>query len=199
MARGSGMAVLELLFVFFLVYLLQIVTAFAGIVAELFVLSAPVSENPWTVVTSIYAHNGPGHLLSNAVALVVFGWPVARATTKVRFHLFVVASGSIAGVTQVLVSSAGGVLGASGAVFALLGYLLAGNRLSSSLARIVRLPTWASLLVFVAIAAVVTLATASPGVALIAHFAGLLVGLLAGRLGLLDTGSSHQGTDPAHA
>lgn len=196
MANGSGAPILELLSIFIVVYVLQVITAFAGVVGSLFVLSPPVSENPWTIVTSIYAHDGFSHLLSNAIALVLFGWPVARATSRLRFHLFVVVSGSIAGITQILVSDAAGVLGASGAVFALLGYLLAGNRLSSSLARIVRVPAWVTFAVFVVIAAAVTLATASPGVALIAHFAGLLVGLFAGRVGLLDTGSRRQQTEP---
>ncbi len=194
MARASGGAVFELLAVFVLVYALQLVTAFAGLVGSLFVLSAPVSEHPWTIVTSIYAHNGLGHLVSNAVALLIFGWPVARATTRVRFHLFVIVSGSLAGLTQIFVTDVAGVLGASGAVFALLGYLLAGNRLSSSLARLVKIPTWLTLVVFVSIAAVVTLATASPGVALIAHFVGLVVGLLAGRVGVLDPGSRRRAT-----
>jgi membrane associated rhomboid family serine protease len=195
MAKGSAAPVFELLFVFVAVYFFQFVTAFAGLVGSLFVLSPPLSQNPWTVVTSIYAHDGVGHLFSNAIALVLFGWPVARATTRVRFHLFFIVSGAVAGITQILVSDAAGVLGASGAVFALLGYLIAGNRLSSSLARAVRVPMWVTLLVFVVIAAAVTLATASPGVALIAHFAGLLVGLIAGRVGLLDVGPRRRGTD----
>jgi len=195
MARGSGAPVIELLFAFVVVFILQFLTAFAGLVGSLFVLSPPISRNPWTIVTSIYAHDGVGHLLSNAVALVLFGWPVARATSRIRFHLFFIFSGAIAGITQIVVSDAAGVLGASGAVFALLGYLIAGNRLSSSLARAVPVPTWLTLLVFIVIAAVVTLATASPGVALIAHFAGLLVGLLAGRVGLLDTGPRRNQTE----
>lgn len=186
MARSSGAAVVELLVVFVLVYALQLVTALAGIVGSLFVLAPPVSEHPWTVVTSIYAHNGLGHLVSNSIALLIFGWPVARATTRLRFHSFVVVSGSIAGLTQIVLTDVGGVLGASGAVFALLGYLLAGNRLSSSFASLVEIPTWLAVVVFVVVAAVLTLATASPGVALVAHFVGLVLGLVAGRLGVLD-------------
>ena len=185
MARSSGGAVVELLAVFVLVYALQLVTALAGVVGSLFVLSPPVTEHPWTVVTSIYAHDGLGHLISNSIALLLFGWPVARATTRIRFHLFVIVSGSIAGTTQIVLTSVPGVLGASGAVFALLGYLVAGNRVSSSLASLVEVPTWLSLVVLVVIAAVVTVATASPGVALVAHFVGLVVGLVAGRLGIL--------------
>ena len=198
MADESGSPIFEVLTVFLLVFAAQLVTAFADLVGVLFVLSPPVTENPWTVVTSVYAHGGVGHLVSNAVALVLFGWPVARATTRLRFHLFFILSGALAGVAQIVVSDAlagfpfvpaeptAGVLGASGAVFALLGYLLAGNRLSSGVAKRIPVPRWVTILVFVAVAAAVTLLTAAPGVALIAHFTGLLFGLVAGRLRVLS-------------
>jgi len=198
MADGSGSPIFEVLVVFLLVFAAQLVTALADLVGGLFVLSPPVTEDPWTVVTSVYAHAGVGHLVSNAVALVLFGWPVARATTRLRFHLFFVVSGAIAGIAQIVVSGAlagfplipaeptAGVLGASGAVFALLGYLLASNRLSSGLAGLIPIPQWLAILVFVGVAAAVTLLTAQPGVALIAHFTGLLFGLLTGRLRVLS-------------
>jgi membrane associated rhomboid family serine protease len=199
MSDRSGTPVLDLLVAFVFVYAAQFVTAFAGLVGALFVLSAPLTDNPWTIATSVYAHGSLGHLASNAVALVLFGWPVARATTRGRFHLFFLVTGSIAGVSQVVLSDVlaalpviggtetAGVLGASGAVFALLGYLLAGNRLSSGLAAAVRVPRWLAWLAFAVVAAGVTLATAEPGVALIAHFTGLFVGLISGRLGVLNT------------
>lgn len=199
----------ELLLAFVGVFAVQLVTSVGGLVGGLFVLSPPITTNPWTIVTSVYAHASVGHLVSNAVALVLFGWPVARATTRTRFHLFFLVTGAVAGVAQIVltnflagapviswlvdvipgvdVTATGGVLGASGAVFALLGYLLASNRLSSSLAETLHVPRWVTYLVFVAVAGVLTIATASPGVALVAHFTGLLLGLLAGRLNLLST------------
>lgn len=199
MARRSGSAILDLLLLFALVYLLQFVSAVAGLVSTLFVLSPPITDEPWTVVTSVYAHAGFDHLLSNAVALIVFGWPVARATTRLRFHMFFLAAGALAGVSQILVSgtlapfpvvtaATAGVLGASGGVFALLGYLLASNRLSSRFGGLVEVPIWLTALAYVVIAVALTLVTASPGVALIAHFTGLTVGLFAGKLNLLSLG-----------
>ncbi|WP_254531575.1 rhomboid family intramembrane serine protease [Natrinema gelatinilyticum] len=190
---GTGSPILELLVVFVLVFVIQGLTYFAGVMTGLFVLTSPLTTDPWTIVTSVYAHNGLGHLVSNSLALIVFGWPVARATTRLRFHAFFVATGSIAGVSQVVVTGLfvpkSGVLGASGAVFALLGYLVASNRLSTGLASIVDVPRWVSILAFVVLAIALTFATASPGVALIAHFTGLLVGLLAGRAGVLAVSS----------
>lgn len=193
MARRSGAPVFELLFVFVLVSIVQATATLVDLVGGLFVLQPPVTENPWTVVTSVYAHANLGHLVSNAVALVLFGWPVARATTRIRFHAFFLVAGATAGVSQILVSNTlaelpvlgvtatGGVLGASGGVFALLGYLMASNPLSNGLSRFVSIPRWISYLVFLMVAAVLTYATASPGAALIAHFVGLLFGLVAGR------------------
>ncbi|WP_265108696.1 rhomboid family intramembrane serine protease [Halosolutus halophilus] len=197
--------ILELLAVFVIVFVVQAITAFLGAMAGLFVLAPPLANNPWTIVTSVYAHDGAGHLLSNSVALVLFGWPVARATTRIRFHTFFLVAGALAGVSQILVTGAlaslpivavaptGSVLGASGAVFALLGYLLASNRLSDAFASVIDVPGWVSLAVFLVLAAIVTLATAQPGVALVAHFTGFLLGLIAGRAGALESGSRGRG------
>ncbi|QRV17322.1 rhomboid family intramembrane serine protease [Haloterrigena salifodinae] len=197
----SSSPIVDLLAVFVVVFLLQQVAALlsVGLMAGLFVLAPPLSTNPWTVVTSVYAHGGVGHLVSNSLALIVFGWPVARATTRLRFHVFFAVTGAVAGVAQILltnvaalvtpVPATGGVLGASGAVFALLGYLIASNRLSASLASFVEVPAWLSALVFLGLAIAVTMATASPGVALLAHFTGLLLGLAAGRARVLNVGT----------
>lgn len=198
---GSGGPILELLVVFVLVYVVQGLTYVAGVMGGLFVLAPPLTTNPWTIVTSVYAHSGLGHLVSNALALVVFGWPVARSTTRLRFHVFFAVTGAIAGVSQIALTRAldaaplvpiaatPGVLGASGAVFALLGYLVASNRLSTGLASVVEFPRWLSAVAFVGLATAVTYATASPGAALIAHFAGFLLGLAAGRARVLAVGS----------
>jgi membrane associated rhomboid family serine protease len=198
MAERSGQPVFELLAVFALVFLVQFVTAVTGLVGGLFVLASPLTDRPWTVFTSVYAHANLGHLISNSVALLVFGWPLARSTTRIRFHAFFLVTGAIAGVSQILLSGilAGiplsgfaattGVLGASGGVFALLGYLLASNRLSSRIGAALSVSRRVQFVAFVVIAALLTVATASPGVALIAHFVGLLLGLLAGHRSVLS-------------
>ena len=190
--------ILETLGLFVLVLVAQYVAAMFSIavMASLFVLEAPIADQPWTIVTSVYAHDGVGHMLSNSLGLVLFGWPIARATTRLRFHAFFVTTGALAGIAQVAATSAMasvggdgaavGVLGASGAVFALMGYLLAGNRLSDGLAARIEVPLWMTLLIFVALAAAITILTAAPQVALIAHFTGFLLGLVTGRLGVLE-------------
>ncbi len=159
----------------------------------LFTLSSPVGE-PWTLVTSVYAHANLGHLLANSVVLVLVGLPLEYSTTTPAYHAYFVTTGAIAGAANVyaasLTSGAVAVIGASGAVFAMLGYLLAGNRLSRGVFRRVELSLTAQVAVFAVLAAVLTVVTASPGVALVAHFVGLLLGLVAGRAGLLPERTS---------
>jgi len=153
-------------------------------------LSLPLSRRPWTLVTNVYAHGSVEHLVGNAVALAVLGVGIERRTTPLRFHGFFLASGAFAGLAEVTVRGLLGehvaVLGASGAVLALFGYAMVGNPLARGL--LSRLdPDWRTAAVgFVALAGAITLAAAAPRVALVAHFAGLLVGIAAGRAGVLE-------------
>lgn len=182
-------ATVETLAIICLVGAAQAVLGVVGL-AWAFALSAPLSVAPWTVVTSVYAHGSVGHLLANAIGLLLVGPLVERRTTRATFHAFVLATGGLAGVSQVvfggLIGPSPAVLGISGAVFALGGYLLAGNAVTTTLFDRLRLTPRAQFALFVAIAVLLTLATAAPGVALIAHATGALCGLVAGRIGLLD-------------
>ena len=180
---------LETLGVFGVVFVLQFLTGLVGLVG-FFVLAPPVTANPWTIVTSVYAHASVGHLVANAVALLIAGLLVERRTTWLQFHLFFLSVGALAGVSQVVLTGVIGtptaVLGASGAVFGLFGYLLAGNTVTASLFDRIELSPRAQFAVFALAALVVTIATGQPGVALVAHFVGLFLGLLAGAGRLLD-------------
>jgi membrane associated rhomboid family serine protease len=188
---------LTTLVLFVVVFLLETVVGLLAIVglsgawASMFVLAPPLTDDPWTIVTSVYAHAGVGHLLANALALLLPGLILERTTTPLRFHAYFVGSGVVAGVAEVtfggLLGTPSGVLGASGAVFAVIGYLLASNRLTDAAVSGVALSARVQLVVFGALAVLVTVATGSPGVALVAHFTGLFVGLLAGRAHLLRT------------
>ncbi|MDZ7731245.1 MAG: rhomboid family intramembrane serine protease [Natrialbaceae archaeon] len=192
MARSP---IIQTLVAFAVVFTLQVAASVINgeeLYRVLFILSLPLEVNAWTLVTSVYAHAGADHLVWNAIALILFGWPVARATSRMKFHAFFIATGAIAGAAQLLVPvylpvevSASGVLGASGAVFAVMGYLLSGNRVSAGLADRLEVPFWVAVVLSALLAVAITWATASPRAALIAHFTGLLLGLVAGRLRIL--------------
>lgn len=177
---------------FAVVFALQTLGDVVGIGAGVFALVVPLFDRPWTIVTSVYAHGSFGHLLANAFALVLVGPLVARVTTSVRFHAFFIGTGAIAGITQVLLTGLFGgaaVLGASGAIFALFGYLLVGNRASERVLSWLPLARRGQLVLFAVLAALLTIATAAPGVALVAHFVGFSLGAVAGRGRILHVAS----------
>jgi membrane associated rhomboid family serine protease len=182
-------ATVQTLVAFLAVFLLQTLGGIVGLGTAWFALSLPLGARPWTVLLATYAHAGPVHLIANALGLLLVGPLVERGTTRLRFHAFFAGAGAMAGLAEVLVSGVTGaataVLGGSGAVFALLGYAVTGNRVVGRVFDRVEVDRSLTLGLFVVVAAALTVATAAPGLALVAHFTGLLVGLLAGRRRLL--------------
>ncbi|WP_202932520.1 rhomboid family intramembrane serine protease [Halorussus salinus] len=187
----GGSPTVQTLVAFLAVFAVQSVVGVVsrGLAIGLFALGPSVSAKPWTLLVSVYAHAGVGHLVSNAVVLVLVGLAVERVTTTVRFHLFFASVGMLAGLAQVAVTGVFGrgsmVLGASGAVFGLLGYLLAGNPVTDAVLGRLPLGGRARVALLLVLAGAVTLFTASPGVALVAHFTGFALGAAAGRARLL--------------
>jgi len=182
----------DLLIVFAAVFGLQQAAGAVGLGVEWFALSTPI-RRPWTVVTTVYAHATLGHLLANAVGVVAVGLFLERSTTRARVHGFVLATGAVSAAAEFLAGAVLGrpvaVLGASGAVLAGLGYVLAGNRLTGGVLSRVDLGRRGSAALLIVVAVAVTLLTAGPGVAVVAHFTGFAVGAVAGRLGLLRAGT----------
>jgi membrane associated rhomboid family serine protease len=182
--------------------LVGLVLGTTGVLA-LFALSHPLTVAPWTFVTSVYAHASIGHLLGNLLVLLLVGLPLERLTSRRRFHLFFLCTGAAAaafqlGMTSLLgvvpllgVDGSPAVLGASGAIFALLGYFITGNRVTDGLFGRLSVPPWLQVGLLTAFALLVAFGTAgSPNVAIWGHFFGLFLGLLAGRVNLLRVRSS---------
>lgn len=186
MVRLTRSPTVTLLVVFGIVYLVQEVIAVLG-VGFVFALSLPLEVRPWTLVTSVYAHASMIHLLSNSFALLLVGLPLEQSTTPFRFHLYFLLTGVCAGIAQIVVAGVFGapvaVIGASGAIFALFGYLLTSNELSNTVLKRVS-PRIRAVIVLV-LAAAFTFTTAAPGVALVAHFAGFVIGAVGGRARVL--------------
>lgn len=178
------------------VFIVQQFAWLAGL-KGVFALSLPLFARPWTVLTSVYAHASVSHLVVNALALALGGLLVERVTTSRRFHGFFLIVGALSGVTQVAITgllgpvlpgvpAAVSVLGASGAILGLYGYLLGANRVTETILGGVELSARVQVFLGAALAAAITLLTANPGAALIAHFTGLLLGFLSGRAHLLS-------------
>lgn len=190
MVRATAQVVLLCVGVFLVQTLLSWLVG-PAIAAWVFALSLPIGIQPWTIATSVYAHAGPAHLIGNLVLFALLGVILERQTSAGRLHAFVLVTGALAGVAQVYASAilfaqpGAAVLGLSGAVFAMLGYLVTGNRVTNGTLDRLGVPAWGQLVVFVLLAGFVTLWTASPGAALVGHFTGFLAGLLAGQENLL--------------
>ncbi len=174
------------------VFLVQIPLWLLGLVG-LLALGPTVLIEPWTLLTSIYAHGSPGHLLGNLLGLVLFGGLVERVSSRLRFHAFFVLTGALAGLSEVtlgslLAFSPRAVLGASGAVFALMGYAIAGNGLADRMLDTLDRATsagWVVTAALVGVAALLAVLLSGPGTAVVGHATGLTLGLFAGRLRLL--------------
>jgi membrane associated rhomboid family serine protease len=92
---------------------------------ELVFFPALIEYRPWTLLTSMFAHGSPIHLLANMFSLFMLGPTLELALGRVRYLALYFLSGlggSIA--VMVVMGDAGAVLGASGAIFGLLGALV---------------------------------------------------------------------------
>jgi membrane associated rhomboid family serine protease len=150
-------------------------------------LGEPLFDPWWEPITATYGHVDWDHFLSNAVVIAIFGTLVAYTTTTLRFHGFFLITGVLSSMAQVFISNSTGdiptiVLGSSGAGFALIGYVVA-LLISGALSW-----TESKRLVLIVVgggAALLTVFFSPPGSAIISHFVGALLGLLAGWLHIL--------------
>jgi len=155
--------------------------------SAIFVLSTDHPEYVWTWITSVFAHGGLFHLFFNGVFIFFFGRLVEEYVGWKQYSLFFVGSGAIAGLAQVGVIAArgidSGVLGASGAVYAIMGALLVINpRFRAYLFFFLPLPFWiiASGYGLMTVWYIQQGGPAAGGVGHVAHLSGLIVGLIYG-------------------
>ncbi|WP_423745416.1 rhomboid family intramembrane serine protease (plasmid) [Haladaptatus sp. SPP-AMP-3] len=161
----------------------------AQLFSELFVLQSTHIGRVWTWVTSIFAHNPTGftHILFNGIALYFFGPVLERRIGSKKFTALFLGSGILAGLAQVgivaMMGSTSAVLGASGAIMAVMGVLTVLNpNMKILIYFIIPMPLWlatALFAVYSGFASVIGGAGAG-GVAQLAHLTGLGIGLLYG-------------------
>ncbi len=198
MERGTVLAnpAVNLSLLLVAAFFIQIYANSLGAMENIFLLQMPLEENPWTILASNFAHVDAAHLFSNLIALLIVGLPVAMKASEIRFYLFFVVVGSMAGASQIMafywmgqlgVIDAGtvGVMGASGGIFGIIGYLITSNRVSALSSKFMPLPSKIRYAAYLIVAIWITAATASPQAALVGHFTGLVLGLVAGRRNLL--------------
>jgi len=155
---------------------------------QIFTLTTVHPEYVWTWVVSVFAHGSPTHLLFNAIALYFFGPLVERQAGSRKFAALFLGAGVLAGLGQVGVGLVTGetvaVLGASGAIMAIMGVLaITTPDLKVLLFFVLPVSIRTLTVVFAAfsIVAFVSNGGVLSGVAHFAHLVGLLVGLWYGN------------------
>ncbi len=89
------------------------------------------AEAAWRLLASTFLHAGPLHLALNAATMLIFGPAVERVFTRAGFALVFTVGGTLASLASLVWRSSAGAhaaslsVGASGAIFALGGALLA--------------------------------------------------------------------------
>jgi membrane associated rhomboid family serine protease len=139
---------------------------------------ALLSQQPWTIISSMFVHGNILHILFNMISLYFLGSFFIRAAGEKSF-LAVFFLGGIAGniLFALLAHPLSTGIGASGAIFAL------GGALAIMVPRVpvfiffipVPIPLWVAIIIFF-------LFSFLPRIAWQAHLGGLLLGLVAGLI-----------------
>jgi membrane associated rhomboid family serine protease len=155
--------------------------------------------NYLTPFTSMFLHGSWGHLIGNSLFLWVFGNNVEDSMGRLRFLVFYLVCGLVAGAAQVVVDpgSAVPMVGASGAISGVMGaYLVLYPRVSVNMLfifivifRVIPLPAWLVLIYWFGLQVVSALpqfsgapGEATAGVAFMAHIGGFVAGLILVKL-----------------
>jgi len=164
------------------------------------IVAGEVTEQPWRLLTSLFVHADPAHVLWNALSMVVFAVPVVLGIGYLRAGAIYLAGGALGGVAGALAVPDGVVLfGSSGAVSAVFGAWVA---ITLVRARHDGLPHRARIRVIgVALLILPSLMTpiSSSGrsISVAAHLGGLAGGLAAGLLALgAGAARARTGEDP---
>lgn len=174
------------------VYILQLLTiAIAGeeIHSTLFVLQPNNITHVWTWFTSIFAHSPfmLFHIIGNGIILVFFGGLVEKLIGSRDYAILFISAGVIAALGQALLGLAlgnpsVGILGASGALLAVLGVLTSYKPdLTVHLYFFIPVPLWLITGGYATLSIVGILGGGGTGgIAHGAHLIGLLIGLMYG-------------------
>ena len=149
------------------IYILQILPNSAVTQTLLYYPPFTYAE-PWRMITALFVHsqNSPFHILFNMYSLFVFGPILERQLGRLRFLALYLISGFGGSVAVLLISPQSAVVGASGAIFGLLGaYFVIQRRLGGNNVQLV-----------IVIGLNLVIGFVIPGIAWVAHVGGFIAG-----------------------
>lgn len=118
--KGNNLWSLKLSGIIVVIFFIQMIsTRFT----ELFLLNNSAWVQPWRFVSAIFLHSGAGHILYNLFALVVFGLALEGIINSKKFLIVFFGTGILANIFSVFFYPSS--LGASGAIFGVIGTLVA--------------------------------------------------------------------------
>jgi membrane associated rhomboid family serine protease len=135
-----------------------------------------LSGEIWRFVTAVFLHGSFSHLLLNMFALLLFGLVLESLIGSKRFLLVFLVSGIIANIISVFFYSSS--LGASGAIFGVLGVLTIIKPLMTVFVYSLPMPMFVAAIVWILID-LYGLANPS-GTGNIAHLSGIVIGFIIG-------------------
>ncbi len=172
------MAWLEIIILCVAIFFLQI--GIPQLTPLLSFVPAHALSAPWTIVTSLFVHANVAHLFFNMWALFVFGPFLERRIGQKRFYALYLLAGIVGNIAFALLypSDVAG-LGASGAIFGVMGAMAMLMPNLAILVFFIPMPMWIAA-IFWAVTEFL-LAGSPDAVAHFTHLAGLGVGLLWGK------------------
>lgn len=167
-STGAPVVTYTLIALCVVVYVLQILPN--SPVTQALVYYPPFTAvEPWRMITSLFVHSQGSffHILFNMYSLFIFGPILERALGRVRFIALYLLSGLGGSVGVLLLAPATPVLGASGAIFGLLGaFFIINRKLGGN-----------NVQLLIVIGLNLVLGFVVPNVAWQAHLGGLVVGI----------------------
>ena len=139
---------------------------------------ASFSNEPWTIVTSMFVHAGFFHFFVNMLGTFFLGTYLIRLIGEAKFLIVYFLGGIIGGGFFILLGDPFAVaVGASGAFFALCGTLVVMRPRMKVFIFPIPLPInlWIAIIIFMAV-------SFAPRIAWEAHLGGLVLGLIAGYI-----------------
>ncbi|HDI02641.1 MAG TPA: rhomboid family intramembrane serine protease [Candidatus Aenigmarchaeota archaeon] len=157
-----------------IVFILQVI--FPDITDQFALYSNRVVAEPWLLVTSMFLHGSFPHLFFNMFALALFGSILEHHVGAKRFLVIYFISGIVAGIASAFFYPAS--LGASGAIYGILGTLAVLRPRMIVWVMGIPMPMYAAAVVWATIDLIGMFAPS--GIANAAHLAGLGAGIIAG-------------------
>ena len=141
---------------------------------------ALVMPRPWTLITHMFMHANFNHLFFNMIFLFFFGTELERRIGENRFLMVFIVSGLVAAFGQMAVVPVGFMLGASGALYGVMGCLaVIAPEIRVLLFFVIPMSIRASVVLFAILD--FTMMGSADSIAHMAHIAGLVAGVVFGE------------------